>query len=395
MDKPDVDFIEGLSPAVSIDQKSTSRNPRSTVGTITEVYDYLRLLYARAGQPHCPICGEPIAGRPRSRSSTGCWRWRRAPGSRCSRRWSAGARASTSTCSRELQSKGYSPGPGRRRRAPAHRAAEAEEAGEAHDRGGRRPAGGQGVAPSGGSPTRSRPRSGWPAGWSSSTSSTCPRTTRTASARFSEHLACLERRPVVRRARAAVVLVQLAVRRLPGVHRPRHPHGGRPRAGRARPGAHPRGGRDRARGHRRTPPSTSCRLLSALAEAMGFRIGHPVGASCRRRAQKAVLHGHDSQVHVHYRNRYGRERSYYADVRGRDPVPRAPARGDRLGLQPGAVRGLHARGALPGLRRAPGSSRRCSRSRVGGKSIAEVSGAVDRRGGGVPAPTWSCPSGSG
>ena len=61
MDKPDVDFIEGLSPAVSIDQKSTSRNPRSTVGTITEVYDYLRLLFARAGKPHCPQCGEPIS----------------------------------------------------------------------------------------------------------------------------------------------------------------------------------------------------------------------------------------------------------------------------------------------------------------------------------------------
>ena len=61
MDKPDVDFIEGLSPAVSIDQKSTNRNPRSTVGTITEVYDYLRLLFARAGKPHCPTCGKAIA----------------------------------------------------------------------------------------------------------------------------------------------------------------------------------------------------------------------------------------------------------------------------------------------------------------------------------------------
>lgn len=60
MDKPDVDFIEGLSPAVSIDQKSTNRNPRSTVGTITEVYDYLRLLFSRAGKPHCPKCGKPI-----------------------------------------------------------------------------------------------------------------------------------------------------------------------------------------------------------------------------------------------------------------------------------------------------------------------------------------------
>jgi excinuclease ABC subunit A len=61
MDKPDVDFIEGLSPAISIDQKSASRNPRSTVGTITEVYDYLRLLYARIGKPHCPQCGRPVA----------------------------------------------------------------------------------------------------------------------------------------------------------------------------------------------------------------------------------------------------------------------------------------------------------------------------------------------
>ncbi|MBN2203770.1 MAG: excinuclease ABC subunit UvrA, partial [Thermoleophilia bacterium] len=63
MDKPDVDSIEGLSPAISIDQKTTSRNPRSTVGTVTEIYDYLRLLYARIGHPHCPQCGRPIAGQ--------------------------------------------------------------------------------------------------------------------------------------------------------------------------------------------------------------------------------------------------------------------------------------------------------------------------------------------
>jgi excinuclease ABC subunit A len=63
MDKPDVDSIEGLSPAISIDQKTTSRNPRSTVGTVTEIYDYLRLLYARVGLPHCPICGRTIAGQ--------------------------------------------------------------------------------------------------------------------------------------------------------------------------------------------------------------------------------------------------------------------------------------------------------------------------------------------
>ena len=60
MDKPDVDSIDGLSPAISIDQKTTSRNPRSTVGTVTEIYDYLRLLWARVGVPHCPVCGKEI-----------------------------------------------------------------------------------------------------------------------------------------------------------------------------------------------------------------------------------------------------------------------------------------------------------------------------------------------
>ncbi len=63
MDKPDVDSIEGLSPAISIDQKTTSRNPRSTVGTVTEIYDYLRLLWARVGKPYCHNCGEPISGQ--------------------------------------------------------------------------------------------------------------------------------------------------------------------------------------------------------------------------------------------------------------------------------------------------------------------------------------------
>ena len=60
MDKPDVEYIEGLSPAISIDQKTTSKNPRSTVGTVTEIYDYLRFLYARVGMPHCPKCGKEI-----------------------------------------------------------------------------------------------------------------------------------------------------------------------------------------------------------------------------------------------------------------------------------------------------------------------------------------------
>src|SRR2546423_2437701 len=63
MEKPDVDSIDGLSPAISIDQKTTSRTPRSAVGTVTEIYDYLRLLYARVGRPHCPVSGRPISGQ--------------------------------------------------------------------------------------------------------------------------------------------------------------------------------------------------------------------------------------------------------------------------------------------------------------------------------------------
>jgi excinuclease ABC subunit A len=61
MDKPDVDYMEGLSPAIAIEQKSTHRNPRSTVGTVTEIYDYFRLLWARVGEPHCHVCGRPIS----------------------------------------------------------------------------------------------------------------------------------------------------------------------------------------------------------------------------------------------------------------------------------------------------------------------------------------------
>ena len=61
MEKPDVDSIEGLSPAISIDQKNVSKNPRSTIGTVTEIYDYLRLLFSRIGKPHCPSCGDPVS----------------------------------------------------------------------------------------------------------------------------------------------------------------------------------------------------------------------------------------------------------------------------------------------------------------------------------------------
>ena len=92
MEKPDVDSIEGLSPAISIEQKTTSRNPRSTVGTITEIYDYLRLLYARLGVPHCPNCGTPHQRA--DRDSRSCDRVLELPeGARLQRARAARARA--------------------------------------------------------------------------------------------------------------------------------------------------------------------------------------------------------------------------------------------------------------------------------------------------------------
>ena len=106
MDKPDVDFIEGLSPAVSIDQKSTNRNPRSTVGTITEVYDYLRLLYARR-HPHCPVCGERIAKADPQQIVDQVLAMDEGLRFQVWPRWSGPARASSSTCS-TLNTQGYS-----------------------------------------------------------------------------------------------------------------------------------------------------------------------------------------------------------------------------------------------------------------------------------------------
>jgi excinuclease ABC subunit A len=179
MDKPDVDFIEGLSPAVSIDQKSTNRNPRSTVGTITEVYDYLRLLFARIGVAALSrLRSSRSPGRPRSRSSTRLARAAGAhpvPGARARRPGSA--RGSSSTCSPSCRRRAILPGAGRRRGRSGSTEPPTLEKQEKHtievvvDR---LVAKGADSAPSSGSPTRSRPRCGWPADWSSSTSSIVP-----------------------------------------------------------------------------------------------------------------------------------------------------------------------------------------------------------------------------
>jgi excinuclease ABC subunit A len=107
MEKPDVEFIEGLSPAISIEQKTSSHNPRSTVGTVTEIYDYLRLLFARIGEPRCPEHHVPGRRRPSARWSTRSWRFPRAAASCCWRRWCRIARGSFTIFSTSLHAQGF------------------------------------------------------------------------------------------------------------------------------------------------------------------------------------------------------------------------------------------------------------------------------------------------
>ena len=140
MDKPDVDFIEGLSPAVSIDQKSTSKNPRSTVGTITEVYDYLRLLYARAGRPHCPVCGSPIERQTPQQIVDRVLQLEEGTRFQVLAPVIRGRKGEYVELFRSLQSQGFSRARVNGETIQLADAAEARQAEEAHHRGGRRPA---------------------------------------------------------------------------------------------------------------------------------------------------------------------------------------------------------------------------------------------------------------
>ena len=317
MDKPDVDFIEGLSPAVSIDQKSTSRNPRSTVGTITEVYDYLRLLFARIGKPHCPECGRPIS--------------RQSPQAIVDKvlELPEGSRFQVlSPLVRErkgefvdlfadLQTKGYSRARVDGETDPALRPAHAEEAGEAHHRGGHRPPHGEGQRQAPADRLRGdRPRPLRRHG-RSSTSSTSPRTTRERERMYSEHLYC--------------PYDDLSFEELePRSFSFNSPFGACPDCtgigtrmevdpelivpdedksldeGAIHPWSH---------GHTK---EYFGRLVGALADALGFRTDIP-WAGLPQRAKKALLHGHKTQIEVRYRNRYGRERAYTTPFEGAVP----------------------------------------------------------------------------
>ena len=164
MDKPDVDSIEGLSPAISIDQKTTSRNPRSTVGTVTEIYDYLRLLFARIGRPHCPEHGIEITspdrgadggpGHGAARSGRGCR----------SGADGAGRKGEHAKLLEEIARAGICPRAGRRRDAGARRGDPTGEEQEAHHRSGGRPDRGQAGRRDAGWRIPWRRRSSWPDG---------------------------------------------------------------------------------------------------------------------------------------------------------------------------------------------------------------------------------------
>ena len=261
MDKPDVDFIDGLSPAVSIDQKAAGRNPRSTVGTITEVYDYLRLLYARVGKPHCPICGRPIARQSPQQIVDRVLELPEGTRFQVLAPVVRGRKGEYSELLRELQAKGYS----RARVDGAVIRLDGSDAGglpalkkyEQHtievvvdrlDVKAVVPAPADRLGGDRARPVRRRGRA---------------RLRRPGRGRPAPGADVLRapglpvRRPVVRGAGAAVVLVQLAVGRLPGLHRPGHPDGGRPRAGRVRPGQDAGRGRDRRRGAAARSATTS------------------------------------------------------------------------------------------------------------------------------------------
>ena len=275
MDKPDVDFIEGLSPAVSIDQKSTSRNPRSTVGTITEIYDYLRLLFARIGKPHCPVCGELVTKQTpqqivdrvlempentrfqvlapvvRERKGEYVDLFSSLTAQGYSRVEVDGEVSLITEVQALKKQEKHSIDVVIDRLTAKHVVAAADHRlggdGAAARRGHRRPR-----------LRRSRPR-----------------TTRTGTAVLRED-GLPERPPAgAGRAGAAVVLVQLAVRRLPGVLRPRHQEGGRPRAGRPRPRAVAAAGRDPPVEQRSPPASTSPGCSRGWRTPLGFSMDTP------------------------------------------------------------------------------------------------------------------------
>src|SRR4051812_33905305 len=316
MDKPDVDFIEGLSPAVSIDQKSTNRNPRSTVGTITEVYDYLRLLWARAGRPHCPVCGELITRQTPQQIVDRLLELPEGTRFQVLAPVVRGRKGEYADLFRELQTKGFS-----RARVDGGTMSLAEppvlEKKLKHtiegvvDRLGAKPSSKRRLTDSvetapelaGGGPTVALRGA--------------PRGARDRERRFSEKMACPNEHQ----------LSSFEVE--PRSFSFNNPYG-------ACPECTGIGSRlevdpdllvpddDLTLAEGAVAPWASgsadyfVRLMKALGEDLGFTVDTPWRA-LPERARQALLHGQDHQVHVKFRNRFGRERSYSTGFEGAIP----------------------------------------------------------------------------
>jgi len=313
MDKPEVDFIEGLSPAVSIDQKSTSRNPRSTVGTITEVYDYLRLLYARAGRPHCPQCGRPISRQTPQQIVDQVLAMPEGSRFQVLAPVVRGRKGEYVELFAQLQAQGYS-----RVRVdgavypltdpPKLKKQEKHDIAVVIDRLTVKPSARQRLTDS--VETALRLADGVVVLEFVDLPGDDPQRERT----FSEHLACpvdgLSFEPFEPRSfsfnspyGACPECTGLGIRKEvdPELVVPD------PDLSLAEGAIAPWSGGQTA--------EYFTRLLTALSETIGFRMDTP-WKRLPAKVQKAVLHGIDEQVHVRYRNRYGRERAYYANFEG-------------------------------------------------------------------------------
>jgi excinuclease ABC subunit A len=314
MDKPDVDFIEGLSPAVSIDQKSTSRNPRSTVGTITEVYDYLRLLFARVGEPHCPVCGELISRQTPQQIVDRVLAMPEGTRFQVLAPVVRGRKGEYLDLFAELQSKGYA-----RARVdgvvhpltdpPKLKKQEKHSIEVVVDRLSVKASGKQRLTDS------IESALGLAGGIVVLDFVDVPEDDPGRERRFSEHLACPNDHP-------------LAIEDLePRSFSFNSPYGACPECTGIGTKKEvdpeliiPDPERTLSEGAI-APWATGhtleyfLRLLEALGESEGFDLETPWRALSSR-AQKAVLYGSEDQVHVRYRNKYGRERSYYTGFEG-------------------------------------------------------------------------------
>jgi excinuclease ABC subunit A len=313
MDKPDVDFIEGLSPAVSIDQKSTSRNPRSTVGTITEVYDYLRLLYARAGRPHCPKCGRPISRQTPQQivdrvleMAEGIRFQVLAPVIR-------GRKGEYVDLFSELQAKGFSrvrvdgvvhqlTDPPKLKKQEKHSIEVVVDRLVVRESSKRRLTDSVETA------------LGLAGGLVVLDFVDLPEDDPHRERTFSEHLACLYDDLSFEALEPRSFSFNSPYGACPectglGTRKEVDPELVVPDPERTlREGAISPWGTGQTADY-------FLRLLTALGDAIGFTIDTP-WERLPARAQKAILYGHDSQVHVRYKNRYGRERAYYASYEG-------------------------------------------------------------------------------